>query len=108
MLKQGRGGIRHGRSEIAGTIPDELVYNLSEGAELGVATGKDALAYGGSWFAKTANKQLVNEQVRKIAGARFAISASIGNVPLPKLSTIKDTAKTLWNALWDSDENPSN
>jgi len=95
-------------AKLQGAIPDELVYNLSERAELGVATGKDALAYSGSWFAKTGNKQLVNEQVRKIAGARFAIGASIGNVPLPKLSTMKDTANTLWNDLWDPDEDPSN
>ena len=81
-------------AKIQGAIPDELVYSLSDGVELGVATGKEALAYGGSWFAKHSNRQLFSRQMDNVFRARFISGAGIGNV-----TNLADKIKNLWQKL---------
>jgi hypothetical protein len=76
------------------------VYSLSEGVELGVATGKDALAYGGSWFAKNSNKQLLGWQLESLVKARFVIGAGISS-----MADLKEQAKVLWGEIRDSKQN---
>ena len=66
-----------------GAMPDELIYGLSEGHELGVATGREALETGGRWFANSSNRQLLGEQLKYIFSGRFVVGATVGNVPIP-------------------------
>lgn len=54
---------------IQNSVPDKLVYSMSE--ELGVATGKDALAYGGSRFMQNTNRELLNAQVESVTRSVF-------------------------------------
>ena len=67
---------------IQNSVPDKLVYSMSD--ELGVATGKDALANGGRWFAQNTNRELLNAQIESVTRSRFLAGAGIGNVPLPE------------------------
>ena len=68
---------------VQGAMPDELIYGLSEGHELGVATGREALETGERWFANSSNRQLFGEQLKYVFSGRFIVGATVGNVPLP-------------------------
>ena len=68
---------------IQNSVPTELVYTLSNGENLAVATGKDALAYGGRWFASNADTELFGQQLTAITSSRFIVGAGTGNVPVP-------------------------
>ena len=76
----------------ASSTPEGI--RLSDGVELGVATGKEALAYSGSWFAKHSNRQLFSQQLEGLVKARFVIGAGIGSV-----ADLKEKIVSLWHAV---------
>ena len=65
-----------------GAFPDELAYPLSEGGELGVATGLDALAYGGRHFANNTNRTLFGQQGAYLFSGRFVSGYFISSLPV--------------------------
>ena len=92
---------------IQGKIPDDLVFVASNGDKMGVATGMDALAHGGEWFARNTNRLLIGEQLRAITLPRFIMGGSIGNIPVPE----EDSQECSWSCpvqsireWWQSDD----
>ena len=65
-----------------GAMPSQLMYTASNGDELLIATGKEALAYGGEKFMQNTNSQLLQEQLSYIGGAKFVTGFGISNLPV--------------------------
>jgi hypothetical protein len=70
-------------SAIQGAVPNKLIYTASNGDGFVVATGKDALAYGGERFMQNTNRELTQQQLGYVARGRFVTGAGVGNVPVP-------------------------
>lgn len=66
---------------VQGTVPDELVYAVSNGERLTVATGREALAYGGRQFMHNTDRQLMQSQLNYVTGVQFSSGVFVGNIP---------------------------
>ena len=78
---------------VQNSIPTKLSYSLSEGHEFGLLTGKEAVAWGGTQYAKNNATALFGDQLQQAVNPRIVTGALVGNLPAP----VKETGQCSWS-----------